>query len=123
MTAREHIYYGFGQVVYSLAFSDGKIQREERRILEEILHNRLESSASKNISAIIFTLLDKDMLLSVQSSFELGIKNMKLGDNHLTPEMINEFNATLLDVAAAFPPNTEEEKEIISQFNEAFKNF
>ena len=120
MTAKEHIYFGFGHVVYSLAFSDGKIQNEEKQILQDILNNRL--SNGKDISAIIFTLLNKEMLLNVQSAFDMGIKNIKLGDNHLTKEMILDFNEVLLEIAKAFPPDTEDEKEIIKQFNSEFNN-
>ena len=122
MTAKEHIYFGFGHIVYSLAFSDGKIQNEEKKILQDILNSRLNIGEGKDISAIIFTLLNKEMLLSVESAFQMGIKNIQLGDNHLTKKMMADFNLILKDVAKAFPPSTETEKDIINQFNDKFNN-
>ncbi len=123
MTATEHIYYGFGQIIYSLAFADGDIQPSEKQKLEEIVSQELKERESIQVTSIIFKLLESDKLTSAQTAYEHGIKNIKLGDNHLTSEMVNMFNNILTKVAIAFPPETKEEKQIITNFKNTFNNF
>jgi hypothetical protein len=122
MTATEHLYFGFGQIVYSLAFSDGDVQASEKSKLEEIISQKLEEHVSIQVTSIIFTLLEKDTILSTQDAFDQGIKNMKLGDNHLNTETFDLFIDILEKVAIAFPPNTELERLIISKFKESFNH-
>lgn len=122
MTAKEYIYYGFGQIVYGLAFADGKIQLEERSKLEQLLTKELSKEIGIEVTGIIFQLLGKDNMLSTQDAFKQGIANIKLGDNHLSKSMINIFVLTLQKVAEAFPPSTDEEKQIIQSFKETFNH-
>jgi hypothetical protein len=122
MTATEYIYYGFGQVVYSLAFSDGQIQPSEKNKLEEIISSELEKHHSIQVTSIIFKLLEKDTFSTVNDAFQEGIKNIKLGDNHLTVKLLNLFTNILRKIAIAFPPETNEEKQIVLTFKEAFNH-
>jgi hypothetical protein len=121
MTAKELIYYGFGQIVYSLAFSDGNVQKEERKLLEKIIDQHIiEDKNGSSLVSIIFQLLDKDHIVSSEDSFNEGIKNIKLGDNHLSHQTIEIFILILEEIAQVFPPETDEEKKIIQKFSESF---
>lgn len=121
MNAKEHIYYGFGQIVYSLAFSDGKIQKEEKKLLEEIVSKHVIADKNgNNLVSIIFQLLEKDHIISSESAFEEGVKNIKLGDQHLNYSTIEIFILILEEIALVFPPDTAEEKQIIQKFSQTF---
>lgn len=122
MTATEHLYYGFGQIVYSLAFSDGDVQVPEKLKLEEIINKSLQQHISIQVTAIVFNLLEKDTYMSAEDAFDQGLKNMKLGDNHMNTEMLDMFTNILKQIAIAFPPDTEEEQQIITKFNNAFNH-
>lgn len=122
MTATEHLYYGLGEIAYCLSFSDGKIQEEEKRKLESIV----EEIAGDNVSSviqvtnIIFQLLEKEQVFTTDEMLKDGIKNMKLGDHHLTPELKELFLNILLEIAEAFPPSTDSELKVIDAYKNAF---
>lgn len=122
MTATEHLYYGLGQIIYCLSFSDGKIQEEEKRKLESIV----EEIAGDNISSviqvtnIIFQLLEKEQVFTTDEMLKDGIRNMKLGDQHLSAELKELFLKILLEIAEAFPPSTNSELKVIEAYKEAF---
>ncbi len=122
MDAKDYLYYGFGQIVFGLAFSDGKVQIEEKKLLEKIIDNHfLKDSDGSRVSSIIFQLLDKNNTFSVTEIYEQGVKNMRLGDHYLTPEILEKFNSILRKVADAFPPSTPEELEVIRKFSNDIK--
>ncbi len=122
MDAKDYLYYGFGQIVFGLAFSDGKVQIEEKKRLEEIIDNHfLKDTDGSRVSSIIFQLLDKKTTLVSMKYTNKVCKNMKLGDHYLTPEILEKFKSILQKVADAFPPSTEEELEIIRKFSNDIK--
>jgi hypothetical protein len=122
MDAKDYLYYGFGQIVFGLAFSDGEVQIEEKKRLEEIIDNHfLKDTDGSRVSSIIFQLLDKNTTFSVDEIYEQGVKNIKLGDHYLTPELLEKFKSVLQNIADAFPPSTEEELEIIRKFSNDIK--
>ncbi len=117
MDAQDYLFYGFGQVVYSIALSDGKVQREEY----ELLKTKIQDGANKHsldygFTDIIFQLLEKENVFSAEESYSNGIKNMKLGGHKMTPDMKIAFEDIVGQVAASFPPVTNEEKNIIEKF-------
>ncbi|CAG5078825.1 hypothetical protein [Parvicella tangerina] len=122
MTAKEHLYYGFGQVIYSLSFSDGEIQEEEKRKLEELVTEIAGENNSSviQVTHIIFQLLDKEQVFTTQEMLADGIKNMKLGDQYFTTDQKELFLRILLEVAEAFPPAVDEELEVVSEYKRAF---
>lgn len=123
MTAIDYLYYGFGQIIYALSFSDGSIQQAEKKKLAELIEKSTEQDhdLSLQVTQIIFQLLDKEHLFSTEEMFAEGIKNMQLGDQHLTPQKLVLFKKILSDVAASFPPTTENEKAILDRFSNTFK--
>lgn len=122
MTARDHLFYGFGQIVYCLSFSDGKIQEEEKRKLESIVKEVAGGNAdlAVQVTHIIFQLLEKEQLFTSEEMLNEGIKNMKLGDHYLTEELKSMFLKILQQIAEAFPPTTREEMEVVTTFKNTF---
>ena len=110
MDAKELIYYGFGQIIFSLALSDGKIQHEEIESLNSILEKAHRAKLIEmDVAGIIFKLQNSENTFSAHESYNMGIKNIKLGDNHLTPQLLKNFTIILNSIAEAFPPKTKEE--------------
>jgi uncharacterized tellurite resistance protein B-like protein len=121
MDAKELLYYGFGQVVYAMAAADGEIQKEEWLKLQEILqeaHNRKE--IEMDVTGIIFKLQQNQQTFSSTESLEMGLKNMRLGDHHLTPELYDDFLRVLGKIANAFPPSTADELRVMEIFESTF---
>jgi hypothetical protein len=122
MDGKEMIYYGFGQIIFSLALSDGKIQREEVESLNAILEKaHKDNLIEMDLAGIIFKLQKSENAFTATESFDMGIKNIKLGDNHLTPQLLKNFKTILNSIAEAFPPKTNEELNIVNRFENSFK--
>lgn len=123
MDSKEILYYGFGQVVYSLALQDGKVQKEEFNSLSEIVKKAQNLNIIElDITSIIFQLHKSESVFSAEESFELGLKNMNLGDNHLTKSRLESFVVILESIASAFPPKTQDESSLIERFKLHFNN-
>jgi hypothetical protein len=122
MTANEYLYYGFGQIIYCLSFSDGKIQEEEKRKLESIVKEVAgDNSASlMQITHIIFQLLDREHVFTAEEMLKEGIKNMKLGDQYFTEELKGSFLRILTEIAEAFPPTVASEQKVVDAYKSAF---
>lgn len=121
MDAKELIYYGFGQIIYSLALSDGKVQKEEIEKLNSLLEKARENKLIEmDVAGIIFKLQNTENSFTAADSFKMGIKNIKLGDHHLTPQLFENFITILDEIAKAFPPKTKEELSIVNEFKNSF---
>lgn len=122
MTATEHLYYGLGQIIYCLSFSDGKIQEEEKRKLESIVGEIAGDNTSSviQVTSIIFQLLEKEQVFTADEILKDGIKNMKLGDQHLSTDLKELFLNILLEIAEAFPPSTDSELKVIETYKKSF---
>jgi len=122
MDAKELIYYGFGQIIFSLALSDGKVQLEEVESLNSILEKAHKNKLIEmDLAGIIFKIQNSENTFTAQESFDMGIKNIKLGDNHLTTLLLKNFTTILNEIAEAFPPKTNEELSIVNRFENSFK--
>lgn len=122
MTAKDYLYYGFGQIIYCLSFSDGKIQEEEKRKLSLIVDGIFNENNDPTIqiTQIIFQILDKEHIFTPEDMFAEGVKNMKLGDQYLDKSRLELFRKVLMEIAEAFPPTTPEERKVIQEFNKSF---
>jgi uncharacterized tellurite resistance protein B-like protein len=121
MDAKELLYYGFGQVIYALAAADGEVQKEEWIKLQDILKEAHEKKEIEmDVAGIIFKLQKAQQTFSSVESLEMGLKNMKLGDNHLTPELYDHFLRILGKIANAFPPSTKDELRVMETFENTF---
>lgn len=116
MDAHQSLFYGFGQVAYALAISDGKVQLEEKQRFKEIVENGIRSvTADFSYSDIIFQILDSEHM-GPDFAYRSGMKAIELGSHHLTSELKDAFLQTLDHVASAFVPMTADESEIIIRF-------
>ena len=117
MDYKEHLYYGLGHIVYAIAAADGKVQLEEKQKLEEIINEEMQKhNYTYDVTEIIFKLLDKEH--GILDAYKIGIKEMSLGSHHLDADLKEQFLCILRRVAAAFPPITDEEGEVIYNFEE-----
>ncbi len=117
MDAQDYLFYGFGQVVYSIALSDGKVQKEEFDLLKEkIREGTRNQKVDYGFTDIVFQLLEKQHVFTAEESYASGIKNMKLGGHKMTPELKEAFVNIASHVAASFPPVTIEEESIVNKF-------
>ncbi|GAB5538892.1 MAG: hypothetical protein Salg2KO_09950 [Salibacteraceae bacterium] len=115
MEAREHLYYGLGMLAYAVAKADGEIQSSEKRELHELVSEwSARYSSNYDITEIIFSLLDKTKP-TLEQGLALGIKNIKLGSDHMNEQLKEHFIYLIQDIAHSFPPVTENEDAIINR--------
>jgi len=115
MDAKQHLYYALGSLAYAVAKSDGKVQLEEREKLAEIVERGIEHNLDFNYTDIIFQLLQKEKM-GFNEVYKWAMHSFELGKYHFTDEMKTSFIKVIEEVAAAFPPTSPEEAELISRF-------
>jgi uncharacterized tellurite resistance protein B-like protein len=116
MSPHESLHYAIGEIVYAVAAADGVVQREERKRLEEIVAEELKRHHYEyDISHIIFQLLDRQHPKPIES-YEWGMNGLRLNSHYLSPALKAAFLSIIENVAAAFPPVTEEETDLLSRF-------
>jgi len=119
MDAYSYLFYGLGQVAYAVAMADGKVQKEEEQMLNDIVVSNLEkNNIDFDYTDTIFKILKSDDILDAESSYKEGVKSINLGGNHLTNELRDVFVVIINEIAEAFPPNTVEERAFVSRFKE-----
>ena len=85
MTPTENLYYALGEIAYTIAFADGKVQREEMDRFSEIVKNGLQSGTpSYDISAIVFELLRRERH-DVDTTYEWAMRELNNNSHYLTP--------------------------------------
>lgn len=115
-TSKQHLFYAIGILAYAVAKSDDKIQPEELKTLKEIVKSEIDHEVDFGYTEIVFQLLAKDGN-SIETVYKWAMNSMELGKHHLTMDLKYKFCSILKKVAAAFPPSTEEEKELIKRFD------
>ena len=116
MNQVENLHYAIGQLAFAVAFSDGKIQKEEKEIFQKLVTTELHNSDFNfNVSDIIFKVLEKDKIDS-NTVYEWAMKEIKLNVYYLSPELKQKFISVMEKVAIAFPPITNGENSIIHRF-------
>lgn len=116
MTAKEHLFYGLGIIAHVVARADGIIQADEKNELRELVEEWVSQlDVDYDITQIIFRVID-NRPTDNEEAYNLGMKYIRLGDQHLTESMKEKFVFLIRDVAHAFPPVTEEEKAMIDRF-------
>lgn len=116
MDAKQHLYYALGALAYAVAKADGKVQREEREKVKQIVESGAEHAMDFGYTDIIFQLLQKDKA-GFREVYVWAMKSFELGKYHLTEEMKNSFIDIIEQVAAAFPPTDPEELALITRFS------
>jgi len=116
MTPFENLYYAIGELAYAVARADGALQKEERQKFHNIVAAGLRShNYCFDISGIIFDMMDKDQPSS-DLSYEWAMKQIRMNSHYLSPALKQTFINVMEKVAKAYPPVTNEEKDLLDQF-------
>lgn len=116
MTPLESLHYAIGELAYTVAFSDGKVQKEEREKFQDIVAAEMKhKDYNFDVSDIIFQILQKEKVDS-DTVYDWAMKEIKLNSQYVSPELKSTFVNVMEKVAAAFPPVTAVEKNIIEKF-------
>lgn len=116
MTPTENLYYALGEIAYTIAFADGKVQREEMDRFSEIVNSGLQAGKpAYDISGIVFELLRKERH-DVDTTYEWAMRELNNNSHYLTPEMKQAFLDTIKAVSEAFPPVGIKEKNLLENF-------
>lgn len=116
MTPIESLHYAIGELAYSIACADGKVQKEEREKFHAIVAAELRcKDYAFDVSNIIFQIMDRDRTDSF-TAYKWAMDEIRLNSQYLSPELKKTFVRVMEKVAAAFPPVTVTEKDIINKF-------
>lgn len=116
METKQHIYYALGRLAYAVARADDQIQKEEKKKLHDII---MEEVRKHNIdfdySEIISNILKKNKKV-FETTYNWAIHSMKLGSQHFTSEMKQQFIDVIKMVIETFPPVIIKPEEVIERF-------
>jgi len=116
MTPLENIHYAIGELAYAFAKIDGKVNPEERKRFSEIVSNGFKkSNYNYDISDIIFKIFDRDKRDS-ESAYNWAMHELQINSHYLSPELKECALKIMKEIAEAFPPFTNEEKELYQKF-------
>lgn len=116
MTSLENLHYAIGQLAYSIAIADGKVQQQERQKFHDIVAVELRcKDYDFNVSDIIFQIMGKDKL-DIETTYNWAMKEIRLNSHYLSPELKKAFIMVIEKIAKAYAPVTDEEKNIIERF-------
>ena len=113
----EDLFEGFGMIAYAVAKADGKVQPHEKREFFDIMERFYKKISPNFISSQISFYLNKEYDEDPQYAYEMGINKLKTAMNDITPELVEMFKDTLLEIAKAFPPIVPEEREFLQKFD------
>jgi uncharacterized tellurite resistance protein B-like protein len=121
MNPTENLHYAIGQLAFAVAFSDGKIQKEESENFHKIVSEELNNNSYDfDVSDIIFKVMEKDKMDS-NTVYEWAMKEIKTNSHYLSPQLKEKFISVIEKIAGAFPPVTNEESDIINRFKKDIK--
>ena len=115
MEGKQNIYYALGILAYGLAKCDGKIQREEKDLLFEIVEKEMDHNIDFEYAEIIFQLLERDNL-GFDKTYSWAIEELKKGRHYLSPEIKSKMIRTLERIAEVFDKVSQGELNIIEKF-------
>ena len=116
MTPIENLHYAIGELAFSIAKADGKIQKEEREKFHSIVAAELRSDDYNfDISDIIFQLMEKDGMDS-ETTYNWAMKEIRTNSHYLSPKMKETFIKVMEKVAKAFAPVSPAEQIILDKF-------
>lgn len=118
MEKREYLFYGFGQICYALAMSDGKVQKSEHEDLIKLLKNEFEAlDIDFDVLEISFELMFRDGIESSTEAYRNGINNLSTGKKFITEDLLAKFNRILMNIADAHKGVDPDEMNLIRDFN------
>lgn len=116
MNQIENLHMAIGQLAFAVAFSDGKVQKSEREKFHGIVTEELNNKDySFDVSDVIFQIMEKDKMDS-NTVYDWAMKEIKTNGNYLSPELKRKFVSVMEKVAAAYPPISASESNIINRF-------
>jgi uncharacterized tellurite resistance protein B-like protein len=116
MTPLENLHYALGELAYAVARADGKVQKEEREKFHALVLKELQGNDYDfDVSDIIFRLMDNGKRDS-KTTYDWAMHQIKLNSHYLSPDLKQKFISIMEKVADAYPPITEEEKNILDKF-------
>jgi uncharacterized tellurite resistance protein B-like protein len=118
MTPIESLHYAIGEMAYAMASVDGLVQNEEKKKFHDIVCRELKQNhASFNTSEIIFKILDKNKR-PVSETYDWATNEIRTNSHYVSPELKTKFIEVIEKIAAAYPPVTKEERQLLKQFTE-----
>src|ERR1035437_8974428 len=111
----QNLHYAIGELAYCIARVDGKVQKEEREKFHDIVVSELKDDYDFNISDIVFQIMDKDKTDS-STTYKWAINEIKMNSHYLSPKLKTKFINVMEKIAKAYPPITNEEREILEKF-------
>ncbi len=122
MNPTENLHYAIGQLAFAVAFSDGKIQKEESENFHKIVLEELNNNSYDfDVSDIIFKVMAKDKMDS-NTVYDWAMKEIKTNSHYLSPQLKVKFITVMEKIAGAYPPVTNEESDIINRFKKDIKD-
>ncbi|MEZ4938637.1 MAG: hypothetical protein R2799_13685 [Crocinitomicaceae bacterium] len=124
MEKREYLFYGFGQICYALAMSDGSVQKAEHDDLIKLLKEEFEIlDIDFDVLEISFELMFRDGIENSEEAYFNGLNNMKTGIKFISEELLAKFNRILMNVADSFGGVDNVEMNFIRQFNKDMEKY
>jgi len=116
MSSIESLHYAIGELAFAVAFSDGKVQKEEREKFTAIIADELQNKHYDfDVADIIFKVLDKEKY-DVETVYQWALHEIKLNSHYLSPVLKQTFIIVMEKMAKAFPPVSGEENKLIDRF-------
>lgn len=116
MNPVQSLHYALGELAYAVAFSDGKVQKEEREKFHNIVAAEVRSKDYDfDISDIIFQIMEKDKRDS-ETVYNWALKQIRLNSHYLSPDLKKTFINVMDKIAKAYPPESVDEINIIQRF-------
>ena len=112
MTPIENLYYAFGELMYAMVISDGRIQKEEREKIDSLMQNEFRKHPE---GIIIYKLLKKDKR-DLKTAYDWAIHQLKLNSQYVNDTLKVSFMKIITEVAQAAPPVTSEEQGLLNDF-------
>lgn len=122
MNPVENLHYAIGQLAFAVAFSDGKVQKEEREKFQSIVVQELShKDYNFDVTDIVFQIMERDKLDS-KTAYDWAMKEIKTNGHYLSPELKQKFISVMEKVASAYPPVTNDESSVINRFKADIAN-
>lgn len=112
----QNLYYSIGQLAYTIASADGKIQKQEAvRFLDIVTAELDNKNYDFDVSLIIFNMMVKDKT-DPQTTYDWAMNNIRINSHYMSPELKLKFIKIMEEISEAFPSVTSEEKNILERF-------
>ncbi len=115
MEGKQSIYYALGILAFAVAKSDGKIHKQEKEKLLEIVKKEMDHNIDFQYTEIIFELLERESD-GYEKTYVWAIEELKKGRHYLSPEIKEKMIETIKQIAASFDNVSSEESVLIERF-------